>query len=117
MRYRKLDANGDYTIGQGDGNFHTDTPEAVAQACKTRLQLRAGEWFLDTRIGTPYDSQILGAGTISKYNFAIQDVITNTIGVKSILAYNSRVDPKTREASVACTIDTIYGTASFEQPL
>jgi len=117
MRYRKLDVAGDYTFGQGSGNFLQDTPEAVAQACKTRLGLSQGEWFLDTAEGTPYKTQILGAGTLARYNFVIQNSISNTVGVKAIVAYNSQVDPTAREASINCTIDTVYGQASFTATL
>lgn len=117
MIYRKLDANGDYTFGQGSGNFYKDQPEAVAQAVKTRLGLIEGEWFIDTTAGTPYNSRILGAGKVSSYDQAIQEVILNTSGVLRITEYSSGVDPDTREALIDCTIDTIYGTVSIQQTL
>lgn len=117
MIYRKLDADGDYTFGQGSGNFYEDQPEAVAQAVKTRLGLIQGEWFLDITNGTPYNSQILGAGNVSKYDHAIQEVILNTQGVVRIVAYSSHVNPNTRAASINCTIDTAYGQTSIQQTL
>lgn len=113
MIYRKLDANGDFTFGAGRGNFHKNTPETVAQAVKTRLGLIQGEWFLDVSDGVPYDAEILGAGKVSSYDAAIQNVIVNTQGVKGILKYSSGVDPNTRNAQVSCTIDTIYGVVDF----
>ena len=113
MKYRKLDANGDYVIGLQQGDFYTNTPEAVAQAVQTRLGLRQGEWFLDTTVGTPYDSQILGAGKVASYDYAIQAVILGTQGVNQITAYSSNVDPTTRAATVQCTIDTIYGQTAL----
>lgn len=117
MIYRKLDANGDYVFGQNTGNFYKDQPEAVAQAVKTRLGLIQGEWFLDITKGTPYNSQILGAGMVSKYDKAIQDIILNTQGVTRIITYKSQVDPSTRAAQVSCTIDTMYGQAVIQQTL
>lgn len=45
MKYRKEDENGDYTFGQGDNTFLENTPEAVAQAVKTRFELWTGEWY------------------------------------------------------------------------
>lgn len=113
MIYRKLDESGDYTFGQGQGEFYTNSPEAVAQAVKTRLGLIQGEWFLDTTAGTPYNSQILGAGTVATYDQAIQAVILGTQGVVRIASYSSGIDPATRAAQVSCTIDTVYGTTSF----
>lgn len=117
ITYRKLDDSGDYVFGQQSGNFYKDQPEAVAQAVKTRLGLIEGEWFLDISIGTPYNSQILGAGMVSKYDRAIQTVILNTVGVTRILEYSSQVNPLTRAAQVNCTIETAYGQATFQQNL
>jgi len=117
LTYRKLDANGDYTFGFRAGNFYKDQPEAVAQAVKTRLGLILGEWFLDVTYGTPYNSEILGAGNVGNYDFALQKVILGTPGVLRITSYASQVNPSTRGASVSCTIDTIYGSASVTQTL
>lgn len=117
MIYRKLDKDGDYTFGLGAGNFYKDQPEAVAQAVKTRLGLIEGEWFLDITAGTPYNSQILGAGMVSRYDHAIQEVILNTVGVTEIVNYYSQVDPTTRAAQITCTINTLYGTATLTQAL
>jgi hypothetical protein len=113
MIYRKLDSSGDYTFGRQNGNFYKDQPEAVGQAVRTRLGLILGEWFLDTAIGTPYNSQILGAGKVATYDRAIQEVILGTPGVRRITEYSSGVDPTTRKATVDCTIDTIYGQTSL----
>jgi hypothetical protein len=113
MKYRQLSSSGDYTFGMGGGNFYQDVPAAVAQAVMTRLKLFEGEWFLDTTYGTPYDSQILGAGTISTYDAAIQQVILETQGVASIATYTSGVDPRTRAAAVNCAINTQYGQAQI----
>lgn len=109
MRYRKLDPNGDYTFGLQAGNFFINVPAAVAQAVQTRLGLIEGEWFLDTTIGTPYNTEILGMGTIPYFDSAIKQVIEGTYGVNNIVDYASAVNPNTRASAVACTIDTIYG--------
>ena len=115
MIYRALDTDGDYTFGKGSGNFFHDIAAAPAQACKTRLRLIRGEWFLDITNGTPYNSQILGAGMVSIYDEAIKSVILNTPGVTGIIAYASQVEPSTRKASVSCTISTKYGQAVIKQ--
>lgn len=117
MKYRKLTKAGDYTFGKGSGNFIQDTPETVAQAVQTRLGLVQGEWMLDTGAGTPYNSDILGAGKISTYDRAIQSVILNTPGVRRIAAYSSGVDRETRKATVNVTIDTIYGQVTTQANL
>jgi hypothetical protein len=42
MRYRREDDDGDYTFGQGDDTWLVNSPEAVAQAIKTRFLLWYG---------------------------------------------------------------------------
>ncbi|WP_144156565.1 hypothetical protein [Paraburkholderia sp. BCC1885] len=111
MRYRMLDANGDYTWGQAGQNFLINSPAAVGQAILTRLKLMQGEWFLDQTAGTPYD-QILGAGTESTRDLAVQTVILQTQGVSEIVEYASYLNPTTREFIWAVTVDTIYGTTT-----
>jgi hypothetical protein len=114
MKYRKLTEFGDYTFGQGAGNFIQDTPETVGQAVKTRLALRVGEWMLDTTIGTPYDTDIIGAGKITSYDSAFQEVILDTQGVTGIADYSSGIDPKTRQVTINCTINTMYGASQLQ---
>lgn len=43
MRYRREDDDGDYTFGQGDDTWLVNSPEAVAQAIKTRFLLWYGQ--------------------------------------------------------------------------
>jgi len=109
MKYRALDENGDYQIGL----FLQNTPEAVAQAVKTRLLLWMGEWFMDTLDGTPYMQDILGHGT--NYDLEIKARILGTSGVKEITNYSSSI--LNRALLVNCTLSTIYGaiTVSITQ--
>jgi hypothetical protein len=117
MRYRKLDANGDYTFGHQQADFYRDQPEAVGQAVKTRLGLLTGEWFLDTTEGTPWRTDILGKYTQGAYDAVLKDRILETEGVQSIDAYTSSLDRNTRTLSVTATISTIYGTATVQATL
>lgn len=113
LEYRRLDENGDYIFGQGKGNFFVNSVEAVAQAVKTRLDLIEGEWFLDVTEGTPYESQILGAGKTNTYDQAIQSRILGTPGVTRLLEYYSSINQITRKLSVNCKIDTVFGTTDI----
>lgn len=103
MRYRALDSNRDYTLTK----IHTNTPECVGQAVLTRLLLWYGEWFMDTLDGTPYMQDIVGTNT--NYDIQIKARILGTPGVKEIVEYASNVS-NTRDLSVNCLINTIYGT-------
>ena len=109
MIYRKLDLNGDYSFGQKNNNFLVNSPDAVAQAVKTRLGLIQGEWFLNINEGVPYNTQILGFGNMLKYDFVIQEAVLNTQGVNKLLSYNSQVNTNTRKVSIQFEIDTVYG--------
>jgi len=112
MRYRKLDANGDYTFGHGQDDFYVDQPEAVGQAVETGLRLFQGEWFTNTSAGVPWRQSILGKHSQSTYDLILKSQILNTQGVKTLDSYSSSIDTSTRLVTVTATIDTIYGSTS-----
>lgn len=118
MKYRKLDANGDYLFG-GEGQFFVDDPAGVAQAIQTRLLLMTNEWFLDSNEGTPYDESIRGYGTAATRDPAIIDRILGTPGVQSLLQYSSSLDGD-RRFQVSARVATLFGevqvTASIGAP-
>lgn len=106
MRYRQLDANGDYTIGLP---FYTNVPQTVAQAVQTRLKLWAGEWFMDATDGTPYNQSVLGKQIGKNPDVTIKQRILGTPGVTGIVSYQSGYVGNTRALSVSATINTLYG--------
>lgn len=112
MRYRALDENGDYRFGRSN-QFLIDSPEAVAQAILTRLKLYTGEWFLDKSEGTDYAGAIWGFGTQGTRDFELQDRILETPGVRTITAYQSTFDSRTREFTVLGQVDTLYGVTEI----
>lgn len=113
MRYRREDQNGDYTFGNGDDTWLINTPEAVAQAVKTRFELWYGQWFLDTTEGTPWIQTVLGKQRPETYNLAIRKRILNTQGVLSILSFNVLSNSETRRIRFSAEIDTLYGTTTL----
>lgn len=110
MRYRKLTSDGDYSFGQGPRDFLVNTPEAVGQLVKTRMQLFTGEWFLNLLEGLPYNPEVLGMGTGPTYDAAIRQHIRETQGVLNISEYNSLLDRSTRHLTATAKINTIYGS-------
>jgi hypothetical protein len=114
MRYRKQDQNGDYVFGNGQGDFFKDSPEAVAQAVKTRLLLWKEEWFLDIDEGTPYLQGVIGKHSEETRDTVIRTRILNTEGMRSILSYERTIDPETRKLSLSVSIDTIYGNTTIQ---
>lgn len=117
MRYRKLDANGDYTFGHGQLDFYRDAPETVAQAVLTRLRLWAGEWFLDFTDGTPYQAGVLGKHSETEANIVMRERILDTQGVLSLISFSSSLNRDTRQYQIAATIDTVYGTTKLNEIL
>nr|WP_314614269.1 hypothetical protein [uncultured Pseudomonas sp.] len=117
MRYRKLDANGDYTFGNQQADFYKDIPEAVGQAVMTRLRLSKGEWFIDTADGTPWSTEVLGERTAATRDAAIKKRILGTPGVVQIDSYDSSIDASTRRFTVNATITTAYGQTSISETL
>lgn len=112
MQYRREDADGDYTFGRGDDTWLTNSPEAVAQAIKTRFELWYGQWFLDTTEGTPWMQSVLGKQRPEVYNLAIRQRILETAGVSSITDFNTTVNTSTRRVTFTATVETLYGTTT-----
>jgi hypothetical protein len=50
----------DLNVANGDFLLCATDVDAMAQALSIRLKIFAGEWFLDTRVGLPYLTDILG---------------------------------------------------------
>ncbi|RQZ78853.1 hypothetical protein DF056_20895 [Burkholderia cepacia] len=117
MRYRKLDADDDYVFGGSANDFLVNTPEAVGQAVLTRLRLHRGEWFLDTTVGMPWETDVVGKYTTGTADAAIRACILGTTGVVEITAYASSRDSDTRALTVTATITTLYGTTTIETTL
>ena len=117
MRYRKLDADGDYSFGARRGRLFRDSPDTVAQAVKTRLMLLRGEWFLDSTEGMPWQGEVLGKQPRASYDWAIRQRMLGTPGVTGISDYASRLDPQSRGLSVTATLTTLYGLAIVQAAL
>jgi hypothetical protein len=108
MRYRRETATGDYVFGQGDADFFVDEPAAVAQAVKTRLRLFQGEYFVDTTVGMPWQTKVLGYNRQDTYDAAIRSTISQTEGFSSFVSYSSELNKITRMLTVGGSINTIY---------
>lgn len=50
----------DLKISNGDFQLCANNSDAIAQLVSIRLKTLAGEWFMDTSIGIPYFTEILG---------------------------------------------------------
>lgn len=116
MRYRALDADGDYRFGQGALNFLVNSPACVGQAVLTRLKLMRGEWFLDTSVGMPYSTEVFVEGGKQTADQAARAIILGTQGVSSIESYSSDFTAN-RAWVVDAVINTIYGQVPLSASL
>ncbi len=117
MRYRKLDGDRDMVFGHGSADYWRDVAEAPAQAVMTRLQLRLGEWFMDTSAGTPWDTEVLGKYTTDTRDGVVRARVLGTQGVTSLQSYSSAFDPDTRTWSAIVELNTQYGAIAVSLPL
>ncbi|HGJ5883964.1 hypothetical protein [Arsenophonus sp.] len=113
MRYRRETNNSDYSFGQGDNTFLTNTPDAVALAIKTRLSLWQGQWFLDSEEGTPWLQSVLGKPYLDAYGMTIKQRILDTQGVTTLSDFNVNQNSTTRKLTITATVKTQYGETSF----
>lgn len=114
IKYRMLDADGDYVFGNNAQNFLSDT-DAVTQAVKTRLKLFQGEWWENKNEGLPLFQSILGQSgspeNIKSADLLIKDIIANTQDVTDIVSFSSTY--VNRNYSFSCTIETKYGSTQI----
>ena len=78
MKYRKLTADGDYSFGNNDNDFLTDTA-ALIQAIQTRLLLFYQEWWEDPNSGIPMFQNIIGQVNSSNITIALKSLVTKRI--------------------------------------
>lgn len=114
MTVRKLSATGDFTFGQSQLNFMSNTPETVAQVVMTSLDLWLGEWYLDVTLGMPWIQGVLGKNNQATADITVQDYILGVQGVTDIAKYASIDNQSIRKYSAACTIDTLYGPTDVD---
>jgi hypothetical protein len=110
MRYRQLDANGDYPLNL---SFLFNSPACVAQAVMTRLKLWKGEWFADLSDGTPWQQNVFGRTAQLHPDVYIKQRILETPGVIAIVTFTSTINTVTRELFVSGTLNTVYGLAAL----
>lgn len=113
MKYRKLDENGDYTIGRRDEMY--EGTEAVAQAVKTRLLFLFGEWWENRQDGTPLFEKVLGQRlrtdeTPDEIDLVFSERISSTQGVSEITRFESKIEAESRAYTAEITIKTVYDT-------
>lgn len=109
MRVRQLTSDGDFSFGNGSKNYFIDVPEAVGLLVEFGLLLWVGEWFLDTSLGMPWITGVLGKTSQATEDATIQNQVANTQGVTNIASYLSTRNNEVRFLNVQLTVNTIFG--------
>ncbi len=108
MRVRALDANKDWTFGQGQNNFFSNNA-AIVQNIRTRLLMFLGDCFFDLGAGIDWIN-LLGSKNQVALNLAISTTILNTENVVGIRQLTTDFNSNTRNFSVSYTVQTVYST-------
>lgn len=115
MRYRKLDLNNDMVFGHGGADYLVNSAQTVAQAIFTALRLLLGEWFLDTTVGLPWLTQVVGRNQKNTYDQIVKSAVKGVQGVVDISGYSSILDANSRALTITqSTVITIYGTINLQ---
>ena len=87
--------------------------DAVAQHLRIRLRFFSGEWFLDTRIGIPYYSQIFVKNpNLAAINTVYRRAIVSTPGVEKLERLDLNLDASTRKLSVSFSAKLVGETVA-----
>ena len=113
MRYRALDENGDFTLG--NAHAYIDGVDAVRQAVITRLRLLVYEWWEDINDGVPYWQKIIASRDVAAAEQIIRERIQQTSHVLSILSFDPVWDNENRTLMIRVAIQSEYGAFSIDE--
>lgn len=105
MTFRNLDASGDWTFGQGLGNYITDNA-AIGLNIKTRILSWVGDCFFDQLAGIDWNNRLGSKNTRQLLEIDLRRVILQSYGVTGITAFNTVLTD--RKFSASYTINTIF---------
>ncbi|MES2155460.1 MAG: hypothetical protein V4510_10030 [bacterium] len=114
MKFRGLDSNGDWLLGQGLGSYAKDQ-DALALDIAARIRSRAGGCFFAPDDGIDY-TNLLEKGRRKDFELAMGNCIMQTPGVVKINSMSFRLDPRTRAESMTYEIQTVF-TRSYQATL
>lgn len=114
MAVSRLDANGDWTFGQGRANYATLSNE-VAQNVATRIKSFKDDWILDTEANIDWFTILGNKGNEQVVKDEIRRVTLDTYGVRRVTKIEVLTDRKTRNATINLGYDDIYGESFLQE--
>jgi len=106
MKFRGLDADGDWMLGQGLGSYAREE-DALALSIATRLRSVYGNCFFDTEFGINYQLRMDPNHEDDLYQ-DIQAMVQQTDGVVLIRSISKSLNRQTRALGVSMRLQTIY---------
>jgi hypothetical protein len=117
MKFRALDADGDWVIGNGLQSY-LQAQDAIAMNIRTRLLSFLGDCFFDSGAGIDWFN-LLGSKNEAALVFSVRSVILETEGVNSITDLSATLISE-RHLSLSYGVTTVYGrpvAGTLEFPL
>lgn len=107
MRVAGIDSTGDWQFGRGKASYKTNS-DAIAQNVVTRLRSFVNDWFLDITFGIDW-VELLGEKSGSdQIKRAVEKMVLQTIGVKSISKLIMTEDTKNRSLSIELNYNDVF---------
>ena len=107
MKIRALDANGNWTFGQGLNNYLTGNA-AIGLNISTRIKSWVGDCFFAMNAGVDWKTRLGSKSQIALLEADLKRIILSSYGVVAITAFSFSVNEATREFTVNYTINTIF---------
>jgi hypothetical protein len=94
-------SNRDLEIAHGDFLLCATDTDAIAQALSIRLKTLAGEWFLDSRVGIPYLTDILGKKVNERLlRKTVTEEVKSLLGISDIKDFVVKAGQTDRSISI-----------------
>jgi hypothetical protein len=87
VRDLALNTSGDLDLVSRGLRLTTQGAEALAQKLRVRLSLAQGDWFLDTRVGVPYYTDVMGKQPAGAAEALLRGVIMTCPGVAALESF------------------------------
>lgn len=105
MHDLELDESGQPVWLTDDVTEPREYARTVAQRLKCRWLLFRGEWYLDQRLGTPWEQRLFRKGaTENTVRAVFHEVAISTPGVRSVVSVTVVIDKVIREATIAYSL-------------
>lgn len=111
MIFRNLDANGDWTFGQGKANYIAGNP-AIGLNIRTRLLSWLNDCFFDKNAGIDWANRLGTKNQRALLELDLRRVILQSAGVTGIVSFSSTLNGRVFTANYS--VNTIYSQAYID---